>query len=227
MKALFNRTWVFAFLCFLGACSGSAATDTTASTTTTTSTTTPANPPGPAAETGDEAGEDSTTTTNAGDDIVRTIELDLSEAQTYDSGSGVTLSIDDVRVGDLTSLPPDMAEDMEPALEDPNNQSLLILTITVENQGDAPVGFFPDQGTALIGSEQVTANFFLSESFTGGSSTILDGASVTKDVYFELPQSADEVGDLGAARFTADGPFDDETFESVGSEVDITVTWTR
>lgn len=227
MKAPFSAICLTVFLTVLGACTGTVASDTTASTTSTASTTTPSDPPEPTGETSDEAGEETTTTSDAAGDDVRTIELEVADPPSYDSGSGVTLTIDDVRVGDLTSLPPDMAGEIEFALEDPDSQSLLIFTITVNNQGDAPVSFFPDQGTALIGTEQVTANFLLSESFTGGGGTILDGASVTKDVYFELPQSADEVADLGEARFTADGPFDEESFESVGPDVDLTLSWTR
>lgn len=156
----------------------------------------------------------------------RTIELDLASPATYESGSGVTLTIDDVRVGDLTSLSASEKEDLSIALEDPNSASLLILTITVTNGSTSPIAFFPDQGTALIGSDQVPANFFLSESFTGGGGAILDGATVTKDVYFELSQSADAVAGIGEARFTASAPFNDETFEPVGEDVDITVVWT-
>ena len=50
---------------------------------------------------------------------------------------------------------------------------------------------------------------------------------MTEDVYFELPQSADDVADLGKARYAVSGPFDDETFETVGPDVDLTIVWTR
>lgn len=155
----------------------------------------------------------------------RTIELDVTSPPVHDSGSGVTLTIDDARIGDLASLSPDEMEDLSIALESENTRAFLILTITVVNGGEIPIGFYPDQGTALVGSEQVDANFLLSESFTGGGGTILDGASVTSDVYFELTQPADEAAGLGQARYTASGPFDDESFEPVGDDVDLTVEW--
>jgi hypothetical protein len=155
----------------------------------------------------------------------RTIELDVASPPIYDSRSGITLTIDDARIGDLASLSPADMEELAIALENPNSQSFLILTITVENGGEIPIGFFPDQGTALIGSEQVDANFLLSESFTGGGGTILNGASVTNDVYFEVSQPADNVAALGQARYTVSGPFNDASFDSVGEDVDLTVEW--
>lgn len=155
----------------------------------------------------------------------RTIELVVASPPVYDSGSGVTLTIGDARVGDLNSVSAEALEELSIALENSNSQSLLILTITVVNSGDRPVGFFPDQATALVGSAQVGANFLLSESFTGGAGTILDGASITKDVYFELSQSADDVAGLGRARYTTSGPFDYESFESIGGDVDLIVEW--
>jgi hypothetical protein len=155
----------------------------------------------------------------------RTIELDVTGTPTYDSGSGVTLTIDDARVGDITSLVAEDLEELSLSLENPDSPSFLILTITVTNGGDVPIGFYPDQGTALVGSEQVTANFFLSGSFTGGGGPILDGATVTEDVYFELSQLADDVAGLGQARYTVSGPSDNETFESLGDDVDLTVEW--
>ena len=155
----------------------------------------------------------------------RTIELDVTSPPVYDSGSGVTLTIDDARIGDLASLLPGEMEDLSIALENENTRAFLILTITVVNGGEIPIGFFPDQGTALVGSEQVDANFLLSESFTGGGGTILNGASVTNDVYFELTQPADDAAGLGQARYTASGPFDDESIEPVGDDVDLTVEW--
>jgi hypothetical protein len=155
----------------------------------------------------------------------RTVELDVTGTPTYDSGSGVTLTIDDARLGDITSLAAEDLEELSLSLEDPDSPSFLILTITVTNGGDVPIAFYPDQGTALVGSEQVTGNFFLSGSFTGGGGSILDGATVTEDVYFELSQLADEVAALGQARYTVSGPSDDETFESLGDDVDLTVEW--
>ena len=173
------------------------------------------------------AATDTTDQAPSGDGEARTIELAIANPPTYDSGSGITLTIDDARVGDLTSLPDDVAEEMAFGLDDPNSQSFLILTITVQNLSEAPVSFFPDQGTSLVGSEQVDANFFFSESFTGLGGAILDGASVTKDVYFELAESADDVAGLGQARYTVSGPFDDETFDSVDPDVDLTIGWTQ
>lgn len=170
---------------------------------------------------------DATDQASSGNGEARTIELTVANPPMYDSGSGVTLTIDDARVGDLTSLPKDVAEEMAFGLEDPNSQSFLILTITVQNLSEAPVAFYPDQGTALVGSDQIDANFIFPESFTGATGAILDSASVTEDVYFELSQSADDVADLGKARYAVSGPFDDETFETVGPDVDLTIVWTR
>lgn len=188
--------------------------------------------PGGTGDTGNPADTDTThaSTPSATDaepetDEPRTIELDVSNRPSYDSGSGVTLTIDDARVGDITSLSADDLEEFSVALDNPDSRSLLVLTVTVTNAGDTPIAFYPDQGTALVGSEQAPANFLLSESFTGGGGSILDGATVTKDVYFELSQQADDVAALGQARYTASGPADEETFESLGDDVDLTVEW--
>ena len=168
-----------------------------------------------------------TTSTSDQGTEARTIELDVSDPPVYDNGAGVTLRINDVRVGDLTSVPDDIAEELSFGLDDLNSRAFLIMTITVRNDSTAPVGFFPDQGTALVGSRQVEANFWFSESFTGGSGTILDGASITEDVYFEVPDLADDVAALGQARFTVDGPFDPDSFESLGENVDLSVSWSQ
>lgn len=164
-------------------------------------------------------------TTSGEDSEVRTIEVEVQQPALYDSGAGVTLLIEDVRIGDLTTMPADIAEQMEIGLDDPNSLSFLIMTITVENSSSAPIAFYPDQSTALVGSRQVNANFWFSDSFTSNDATILDGATVTGDVYFELLSSADEVAALGQARYTTSGPADPESFETLGGDVDITVVW--
>ena len=99
-----------------------------------------------------------TTSTSDQGTEARTIELDVSDPPVYDNGAGVTLRINDVRVGDLTSVPDDIAEELSFGLDDLNSRAFLIMTITVRNDSTAPVGFFPDQGTALVGSRQVEAN---------------------------------------------------------------------
>jgi hypothetical protein len=206
----------------VAACTGDASGggDTTAGSDTETPTTR-----GGGTTTTQDGGTPTTSGSAAAPGEPRTIELDVTGTTTYDSGSGVTLSIDDARVGDITSLAAEDLEELSLSRENPDSLSFLILTITVTNGGDVPIGFYPDQGTALVGSEQVTANFFLSASFTGGGGSILDGATVTEDVYFELSQLADEVAALGQARYTVSGPSDDETFESLGDDVDLTVEW--
>lgn len=196
------------------ACSGVGSTDGQSDTTAGSTSQTTANAP---------AATNPPATSGSGEP--KTIELDVANPPTYDSGSGIQLTIDDARVGDLTSLSASEKEDLAIALDDPNSASLLILTITVTNGSAMPIAFFPDQGTALIGQNQVDANFFLSESFTGSGGTILDGATVTQDIYFELSQSAADVAALGQARYTVSAPFDDDTFEPLGEDVDITVNW--
>ena len=156
---------------------------------------------------------------------VRTIELEVPKPPIYQSGAGVTLLIEDVRIGDLTTMTADIAEQMEIGLDDPNSLSFLIMTVTVNNSSSTPIAFYPGQSTALVGSQQVNANFWFSDSFTSNDATILDGASVTGDVYFELPISAGEVASVGQARYTTSGPADPETFDSLGSDVDLTVLW--
>jgi hypothetical protein len=69
---------------------------------------------------------------------------------------------DDARVGDLNSLSAGEKEGLSIALESPNSQSLLILTITVVNSGERPVGFFQ------------SAIFFVAESVV----TYADGTKV-------------------------------------------------
>ncbi len=154
---------------------------------------------------------------------MRIIELQLSEPPVYDSGSEVTLTIGAARLGDLAS---DADIDRASTLEDPSSQSLLILTILVENQREAAMGLYPDQGTAVVGTAQVDASVFLSGSFTGEDAAIPGGAAPTEEVTFELPQSADEVAALGEARFTVAGPFDFDTSEPLGNDVDLAISWT-
>jgi hypothetical protein len=153
---------------------------------------------------------------------MRTIELRLTETPVYDSGSGVTLAIGKARLGDVKS---DGADDLASSLEDPSTLCLLILTILVENKRDVAVGLYPDQGTAIVGPAHVDASVFLSGSFTGDDGAIPTGASPVEEVTFELPQPADEVASLGEARYTVAGPFDFDTSEPVGSDVDLTITW--
>jgi hypothetical protein len=154
---------------------------------------------------------------------MQTIELQLSDPlPVYDSGSGVTLTIGAARLGDLAL---EGADDVASALEDPSSQSLLILTILLVNQRDATIGLYPDQGTAVVGTAQVEASVFLSGSFTGEDATIPSGASPVEEVTFELPQSAAEVAALGEVRYTVAGPFDFDTSEPVGSDVDLTISW--
>ncbi len=155
---------------------------------------------------------------------MRTTELQLSDPPVHDSGSGVTLTIGAARLGDLSS---DVDIDRASTLEDQSSQSLLILTIIVENQRDAAVGLYPDQGTAVVGTTQVDASVFLSGSFTGEDAAIPGGAAPTEEVTFELPQPADEVVALGEARYTVAGPFDFDTSEPLGSDVDLTISWAR
>jgi hypothetical protein len=153
---------------------------------------------------------------------MRTIELQLAQTPVYDSGSGVTLTIAGARLGDVTS---DGDGDLASTLEDPSTQSLLILNILVENERDGTVGFYPDQGTLFVGTLQGDASVFLSGSFTGDDGALPSGASATEEVTFELPQPADEIASLGQARYVVAGPFDFDTSEPVGSDVDLTISW--
>ena len=154
---------------------------------------------------------------------MRTIELQLSDPPVYDSGSGVTLTIGAARLGDVTS---EGAEGVAEAMENSSNKALLVLTIIVENRRDAAVGLYPDQGTAVVGTVEAVASVFLSGSFSGDDAAIHSGAAPIEEVTFELPQSADEVAALGEARYLVSGPFDHKTNDALGSDVDLTISWT-
>lgn len=141
----------------------------------------------------------------------------LIGTQTVETG-GFVLTVDAAAYFDRDELGPDAQEILEPG-----TKSLISLKVSVENTTDETLAIYPDQGTLVVGSEQMMANVWVSDSVGGD---FYGPVSKEGTVVFESTQTTDEIVAAGGARYIVDAPHN-EDFASTGDDVDLNLNWGR
>lgn len=137
---------------------------------------------------------------------------------------GLTLEIVDVQVNDLAAAPDDVVADFEFALDDEGSQTLFGVQMKVINDTDMDVSWYPTQATLVVGGVSLEANLFLSDSLTSAQGEILAGTSAQADVFYEAPNAASEFVS-GEARLKGSAPYEAESFDTLGEDLDVTFAW--
>jgi hypothetical protein len=146
--------------------------------------------------------------------------VEFESPYTYET-DGLTLEIDGIAFTSRERLleeTPEAEEVIEETL-----QTFVALRMIAVNETGGDVDFFPDQGQIVLGDEQLDPDWLLSDSVGGGP--MRDGVRSEGTIIWGSSRSFDEAIALEELRFIASAPFDDESFEPIGDDVDIKVEW--
>lgn len=116
------------------------------------------------------------------------------------------------------------AEDEVDLVFGDDGQTAVVLGVGAENTSDQVIAFYPDQGEIVLGSEQVAAETFISDSV--GHSEWQPGVARDGSVVFISNAPFEDVEAIGELRYLVGAASDAETFSPVGEDVDLTITWT-
>lgn len=118
-----------------------------------------------------------------------------------------------------------MAEEFMDAEEMFDERVAAFLTLEVEavNGTDQVIDWYPNQGQIVVGQEQREADLLLSGEV--GRFEWQPGTRQRDRVIFALHSDYDLVVEQGEARFLVSAASSSETFDPVGSDADVTVTW--
>ena len=136
------------------------------------------------------------------------------------SGAGLTFRIEGLTIYSRDDLAEEFP-DVEGTLED-STRSIVVATARLNNKTGGLISFHPNQGTLVIGNEQVDANLFVSDGDVGGE--IRDGVEREGTIVWEFESGKEKVVKVGRAEFSAGPAFDDD-FNDITSDVELSLKW--
>lgn len=135
-----------------------------------------------------------------GDQATRTSEgrlMSVSEPPVLWEKGGVRLEVQGVTLSSVEA-----AEEDFPGIQaelDPATETLVLLTLTATNATGDTISWHPNQGTLVIGSEQVDASIWHSDDI--GEVAWFDGVEMSGAVVFEFTSTFEELAPVGLARY--------------------------
>jgi hypothetical protein len=127
--------------------------------------------------------------------------------------AGVILTLGNVQFASAEYL------DGQGMLLDESTKTGIIIVGSIRNDRDKAIEFYPDQGTLVVGEDQLEASLW--EGNLGG--TVYDGVSTEGFILFESPRDIEWFDDVTEVRFLSGGSFDPDTFNSVTDDIDLTL----
>ncbi|MPZ52865.1 MAG: hypothetical protein GEU79_09050 [Acidimicrobiia bacterium] len=122
----------------------------------------------------------------------------------------------------MSILPVSALDEFDAAMLEEATQSILIFEdMAFTNTGNRSIVVFPAQGSIVFDGQQYETLGILGDTI----GEVADGATVTADIWFELPITAEDAAAVGEVRLRVDAPSDSETFDSVGENIDLVATW--
>lgn len=144
----------------------------------------------------------------------------------FEAAPGITLEILDAQINDVPNAPADVQSSVAMVFDDGPVTPVVGVQMRVTNDTDVDVEWYPDQGTLVLGGISLEPDlFFLSDNLIGQEG-LLAGTTSQGDIFYILPEGTDVAGiSTAEVRLKGSAPFDAESFESVGAELDVTFAW--
>lgn len=168
----------------------------------------PTSPPQPTAT----ATVAATPTPEIPEDVIR---VEVSESQDH---GGVVITVEAVVLSPYEIMPDEFKSFTEDTDYWTDVQTVGAFQISVQNTTDQTINVHPDQGTVVVGNEQVDTALFMSDDVGG---EILAGVMKDGAVLFGLKRQAPN--EVTSVRYLIGGPFDND-FNDIGDDYEFEIT---
>lgn len=148
-------------------------------------------------------------------------DIDITGVKT--SNRGVTMTITRLVIVDRTAYCATIDEYAGAC--DPDiypGDTIIAMDMRVKNRSGRDISFFPDQAVLRLGNEQVRGQLVGPDQIGG---EMLAGTDSEGQAWWIAKQPVHRAWNTGQLRYTASAPFDADSFDHLGSEIDMTIDW--
>lgn len=142
----------------------------------------------------------------------------------FEAAEGLRFEVLDVQLNDVPNAPEDVTSEIEPFFDD-GLAPVLGVQARVVNETDGDVEWFATQSTIVVNGQSIEPDLFFSDSMPMDG--LLAGTSAEVGIQYVLPADTDleALATASDVRIVGSGPVDPESFDTIGEDIDMTVSW--